>query len=62
VELRDDGLWLIRPHRPTVRLSLLTAEGLFAVDGHDLLRVRLTGMTLELLFAGAPTPRVFTRG
>jgi hypothetical protein len=61
VELRDDGLWLIWPHRPTVRLSLLTAEGLFAVEGNDLLRVRLTGMTLELLFAGAPTPRVFTR-
>jgi len=33
----------IRPHRPTVRLSLLTAEGLFAVEGNDLLRVFTRG-------------------
>jgi hypothetical protein len=62
VELRDDVLWLIRPHRPAARLSLLTTDGLFAVEGNNLLRVRLTGKTLELLSAGVPMPRVFTRG
>jgi hypothetical protein len=62
VELRDGALWLVRRNRPTVRLSPLTSDGLFAVDGSELLRVRLTGNSLELLLAGAPSPRVFPRG
>jgi hypothetical protein len=62
VAFRDGALWLSRPNRPTARLSPMTADGLFAVDGIDRLRVRLTGEALELLRAGEPAPRVFTRG
>ena len=62
VDFRDGALWLTRPHRPTARLSLLTADGLFAVDGIETLRVRLTGRAMELLRAGVPEPRVFPRG
>jgi hypothetical protein len=62
VDLRDGNLWLSRPDRPTLRLSPMTADGLFAVDGIDRLRVRFTGQALELLRAGEPVPRVFPRG
>jgi hypothetical protein len=62
VEFRDGALWLTRPDRPTARLSLLTADGLFAVDRIESLRVKLTGRAMELLRAGAPEPRVFPRG
>jgi hypothetical protein len=62
VELREGVLWLSRPNRETVRLRPLTADGLFAVEGVDSLRVRLTGRALELLRADEPAPRVFPRG
>ena len=62
VDFRDRALWLTRPNRPTARLSPLTADGLFAVDRIDSLRVRLTGRTMELLRAGEPEPQVFPRG
>ncbi len=63
VEVRfvDGALWLQRPSRPTTRLSPLTADGLFAIEGSELLRVRLTGKTLELLLRDDPNPRVFLR-
>jgi len=62
VDFRDGILWLSRADRPTLRLSPMTADGLFAVDGIDRLRVRFTGQALELLRAGEPAPRVFPRG
>jgi hypothetical protein len=62
VDFRDGMLWVIRPNRPTLRLVPMTADGLFAVDGIDRMRVRLTGQALELLRAGDPAPRVFPRG
>jgi hypothetical protein len=62
VDFRDGALWLTRPNRPTVRLLPLTAEGLFAVERVDGLRVKLTGQTLELLRASEPKLRVFPRG
>ncbi len=62
VDFRDGALWLSRPNRPTARLSPMTTDGLFAVDGIDRLRVRLTGQALELLRAGEPAPRVLPRG
>jgi len=61
VDFRDGTLWLSRPNRPVLRLLPLTAEGLFAVEFNDHLRVKLTGQSLELLRADAPTPRVFPR-
>ncbi len=42
-------------------LSPLTATGLFEVEGFEDLRVRLTGKSLELLWADDSTPRVFRR-
>lgn len=62
VEFRDAVLWLSRPNRETARLSPLTADGLFAVEHVDGLRVKLTGKSMELLRKGEPRPRVLPRG
>ena len=61
VELRDGALWLARPERETRRLVPLTGDGLFAVEGADMLRVRFRPKALELLWLGAPEARVFQR-
>ena len=61
VELRDAALWLVRPERETRRLTLLTADGLFAVEGVDMMRVRFRAKALELLWLGQPEARVFQR-
>jgi hypothetical protein len=61
VELRDGALWLVRPERETRRLTPLTAEGLFGVDGMERLRVRFTSRALELLWQGDSEARVFKR-
>jgi hypothetical protein len=61
VSVREGALWLARPNRPTRRLSPLTADGLFAVDGADRLRVRFTPKALETLWRGDPAPRVYPR-
>jgi hypothetical protein len=39
----------------------LTANGIFAIEGNELLRARLTGKTLELLRRDDPNPRIFVR-
>lgn len=62
VAFREGALWLTRPRHRPVRLSPLTADGLFAVEGYEILRVRLTGKTLELLWSDEAAPRVFVRG
>lgn len=54
-------LWLERSGRPRARLSPLTANGVFAIEGSELLRARLTGKTLELLWRDDPNPRIFVR-
>ncbi len=59
VNFIDGALWLERPHRPRARLSPLTAGGVFAIEGNELLRARLTGKTLELLWWDDPKPRIF---
>jgi hypothetical protein len=59
--LNDGTLWLERPSRPTARLSPLTSDGLFAIQGSEHLRARLSGKTLELLWWDDPSPRVFAR-
>jgi hypothetical protein len=61
VSFIDDALWLERPARPRARLSPLTANGVFAIEGSELLRARLTGKTLELLWWDDPNPRIFVR-
>lgn len=62
VALRDNALWLTRTDRPPRRLSPMTADGLFSVDGIDMLRVRFTAKGLELLWQGEPAPRVYAKG
>jgi Peptidase family S41/N-terminal domain of Peptidase_S41 in eukaryotic IRBP len=62
VVFQQDALSLRRANRPTRRLSPLTSDGLFAVDGVDFMRVRFTAKGLELLWRGEPVPRVFERG
>jgi Peptidase family S41 len=59
VELRDGALWLARPERETRRLSPLTGDGLFAVEGVDMMRVRFRTGALELVWLGEPEARVF---
>ena len=61
ISLRDGKLWLARADRPLRGLTPLTAEGLFAVDGSDMLRVRFTATGLETLWRGDPEPRVYPR-
>ena len=61
VELRDGALWLVRADRPVRRLNPLTADGLFAVEGLDVLRVRFRAKALELLWLGEPDAQVFPR-
>jgi hypothetical protein len=61
VSFIEGVLWLERPGRPRTRLSPLTANGVFAIEGTELLRARLTGKTLELLWWEYPNPRIFVR-
>jgi hypothetical protein len=61
VAFRDGALWLARPNRHTRRLTPLSSDGLFAVEGVDILRVRFMGKGLELLWHGEDAPRVFEK-
>jgi hypothetical protein len=61
VTFRDGGLWLARPNRATRRLVPMNAEGLFAVEGVDILRVRFRPKGLELLWRDETVPRVFEK-
>ncbi|RYZ43214.1 MAG: hypothetical protein EOO71_04615 [Myxococcaceae bacterium] len=61
VSFRDGALWLVRARRPDARSLPLTEDGLFAVEGSERLRVRLTGKALELSWLGEPEPVVLTR-
>lgn len=62
IAYREGSLWWDRPKRPSVRLLPLTEEGLFAVEHLDILRLRLTGKTMEQIWMGEPAPRVIPRG
>jgi hypothetical protein len=62
VTFRDGALWLARKDRPTRRLSPLTRDGLFGVEGSSMLRVRFTaGERLEMLRKDDPSPRRLER-
>lgn len=61
IAYRDDALWLSRPNRPTARLSPLTQDGLFSIEGNDVMRAKLNGKTLELYWHDDPAPRVYPR-
>lgn len=57
----EGALWLVRPDRPRARLDPLTEDGVFAIEGNERLRARLTGQALELLWWTEREPRVFAR-
>ena len=57
---RDTSLWLIWPGYADLRLSPMTADGLFATT-LGTLRLRLSGDHLEVIWANAPAPRVVAR-
>lgn len=65
VTAEKDGLWIARPGHPLWpeprRLRPLTASGLFAVEGIDILRVGVKPNALELWWKGEPTPRLLNR-
>lgn len=58
---KENSLWLTRRNRTPARLSPLTSDGLFAVEGSDMLRVRVRPEALEMFWADEPAPRVFPR-
>jgi len=61
----DQGLSICRPNEPgwpkTARLRPLDREGLFAIEGIEVLRVRFSGKRLELLWSDRSDPEVFDR-
>ncbi|MFT3744206.1 MAG: S41 family peptidase [Pyrinomonadaceae bacterium] len=61
IKLDDGTLWLERPERPRSRLIPLNKDGLFAIEGNDLLRARITEKAVELLWWNDPQPRLFLR-
>ncbi|MBI1752019.1 MAG: S41 family peptidase [Acidobacteria bacterium] len=61
IAYREGSLWWDRSKRPSVRLLPLTEESLFAVEHLDILRLRLTGKTMEQLWMGEPAPRVIPK-
>jgi hypothetical protein len=61
VDFHDGALWFRQPNRPPSRLAPLTSEGLFAIEGNERLRARITGKALELWWWDDPAPRLFAR-
>jgi len=65
VTAAPDGLWIARPGHPrwpqARRLKPLTTEGLFAVDGVDVLRVGFKPTGLALTWKGEATPQSIPR-
>jgi len=59
ISQRDGALYLVRASRADARLIPLSAD-VFAVEGSDLLRVRLSAKALDLLWPGL-APRHFPR-
>jgi len=61
VKLIDGALWLSRNHGAARQLIAMTADGLFAVDGIDVMRVHFDGKVMETTWMGEPDARVFPR-
>ncbi|ADO72911.1 S41 family peptidase [Stigmatella aurantiaca] len=62
VTFKNDALWLsTRPGGPTRRMTPLTEDGLFAIEGNEMLRARFTSAGLETLWRGDPNPRRFPK-
>lgn len=61
VKLENGELWMARANRPARKLVPLTTDGLFGLDGIDMLRVRIKSDALETFWKGDPTPRTYPR-
>jgi hypothetical protein len=61
ITLSEGALWFARPQGSARRLLPLTADGLFAFEGMEMLRARLTGNALELTQLGQDGSRVLMR-
>jgi len=61
IRLRDGALSMSRPGRPEERLIPMTSDGLFGVEGSDLLRVRFASNSIEVIFKGDPAPPILSR-
>lgn len=59
--LRDGALSMSRTGRPEERLIPMTSDGLFGVEGSDLLRVRFASNSIEVIFKGDPAPPILSR-
>jgi hypothetical protein len=62
ISLRDGKLWMARADRPLRGLTPLTADGLFAVDGSEMLRARFSDTKLETLWRGSPNVWTYPKG
>jgi hypothetical protein len=62
ISLRDGKLWMARTDRPPRGLTPLTADGLFAVDGSEMLRARFSDTKLETLWRGSPDVWTYPKG
>jgi hypothetical protein len=63
IEIKLEGgvLWMVRANRPPRRLVPLTEDGLFGVEGVDMLRLRITAGVLDTYWKGERTPRSIPR-
>jgi hypothetical protein len=61
IQFRDGELSMSRSGRPALGLTPLTVDGLFEVEGTDMLRARFRSDALELLRRGDPAPRIYRR-
>lgn len=61
IELQGGVLSMSRTGRPTERLIPLASDGLFGVEGSDLLRVRFASNSIEIIFKGDPAPPTVPR-
>jgi hypothetical protein len=63
IEFGDGALVWRRSNGKTARLSPMTADGLFEVEGYnDRLRIRLDGAAMEMHWIDEPAPTRFPRG
>ena len=61
ITVMDGALVMTRSDRPTRRLTPLTTDGLFAVEGNDMLRVRFLPHRIQTLWQDDPEPRSYDK-
>jgi hypothetical protein len=61
ITITDGALVMARSDRPTRRLTPLTTDGLFAVEGNDMLHVRFLPHRIQTLWQDDPEPRSYDK-